>query len=254
VAPLSQNAVTVRRHDRDRFGTVLFAPPDRREDLFALYAFNQEVAQLRDRVSEPLLGRIRLQWWRDGLDQLFAGQSIAHPAASGLGEAIARHHLPGEPFRCLLDARERDLLGTPLDDIDDLRRYAEATAGTLGELAMRILGETAEPSLSAARQVGTAWGMTGLMRAAPYGRALMSKRLQADSRLIATEVRGLLAAARQANARIPAKAVPGLLFARLAESYLARLERVDYDLANRDWSVVRPRPLALAVCMLTRRY
>ena len=64
----------VRQHDRDRFLTTLFAPDDRREDLLALYAFNHEVAKTREVVSEPTLGRIRLQWWRDNLEAIYAGQ------------------------------------------------------------------------------------------------------------------------------------------------------------------------------------
>src|ERR1700731_1564648 len=62
---LSPVAALVRRHDRDRFQTVLFAPAARREALFALYAFNYEIARVRERVSEPTLGRLRLEWWRE---------------------------------------------------------------------------------------------------------------------------------------------------------------------------------------------
>ena len=51
----------VRQHDRDRYLTALFAPPARRPGLFALYAFNLEVAKVREAVSEPMLGHIRLQ-------------------------------------------------------------------------------------------------------------------------------------------------------------------------------------------------
>src|SRR6202045_4412867 len=62
---LSPVAALVRRHDRDRFQTVLFAPAARREALFALYAFNYEIARVRESVTEPMLGRLRLEWWRE---------------------------------------------------------------------------------------------------------------------------------------------------------------------------------------------
>ena len=65
---LSPLARLVRRHDRDRFLTALFAPAERREDLLALYAFNYEIAKTREVVSEPVLGQIRLQWWRETID------------------------------------------------------------------------------------------------------------------------------------------------------------------------------------------
>src|SRR5437660_6126907 len=72
---LSPVAALVRRHDRDRFQTVLFAPAGRREALFALYAFNYEIARVREAVSEPMLGQIRLQWWREAITAIFAGEA-----------------------------------------------------------------------------------------------------------------------------------------------------------------------------------
>ena len=70
---LSPVAALVRRHDRDRFQTVLFAPTARREALFALYAFNYEIASVRKRVTVPTLGRIRLEWWRETIAAAYEG-------------------------------------------------------------------------------------------------------------------------------------------------------------------------------------
>src|SRR6201984_811294 len=64
---LSPVAALVRRHDHDRYQTVLFAPAARREALFALYAFNYEIARVRESVTQPMLGQIRLQWWRENI-------------------------------------------------------------------------------------------------------------------------------------------------------------------------------------------
>src|SRR5215510_12653272 len=77
-ARLSPVAALVRRHDRDRFQTALFAPAGRREALFALYAFNYEVARVRETVSEPMLGQIRLQWWRDSIVAAYDGGPVRH--------------------------------------------------------------------------------------------------------------------------------------------------------------------------------
>src|ERR671922_1960026 len=75
---LSPVAALVRRHDRDRFQTVLFAPAARREALFALYAFNYEIARVRESVTEPMLGQIRLQWWRESIAAAFDGGPVRH--------------------------------------------------------------------------------------------------------------------------------------------------------------------------------
>ena len=76
-------AATLRQHDRDRYLTTLFAPSDRRGALIALYSFNFEVAKTREVVREPLLGRIRLQWWRDAIDEIYCnGRSAVTRSSS----------------------------------------------------------------------------------------------------------------------------------------------------------------------------
>src|SRR5713101_9720914 len=95
---LSPVAALVRRHDRDRFQTVLFAPAARREALFALYAFNYEIARVRESVSEPMLGQIRLQWWREVVAAAYAGDPprqhvVAEPLAAVIRDfALTRSH------------------------------------------------------------------------------------------------------------------------------------------------------------------
>jgi phytoene synthase len=93
-------ARTVRELDRDRYIADLFAPEPARRHLFALHAFSAEVARIRDTVTDPVLGEIRLQWWRDAL---LTG-SGGHPVASALVETI-RTFACRWPDRGLIDAR-----------------------------------------------------------------------------------------------------------------------------------------------------
>src|ERR671926_1519155 len=92
----------VRDADRDRFLAALFAPEPARRGLLALYAFNVEVSRVRDRVSEPLPGEIRLQWWRDAIsaegDDDRPGDSAANPVAAALLDTISRHRLTRQAF------------------------------------------------------------------------------------------------------------------------------------------------------------
>ena len=90
---LSYCGEEVRRHDPDRFLAALFTPEDRREAVFALLAFNLEVAKTREVVSDPMLGQIRLQWWREALDGAYAGTPRAHQVVEPLAAAIAAHGL-----------------------------------------------------------------------------------------------------------------------------------------------------------------
>ena len=61
-------AEIVRQYDKDRYLSALLAPGQYRPGLMALYAFNSEIARIRELVSEPLPGEVRLQWWRDLLE------------------------------------------------------------------------------------------------------------------------------------------------------------------------------------------
>src|SRR5882724_8038659 len=109
---LSPVAALVRRHDRDRFQTVLFAPAARREPLFALYAFNYEIARVRERVSQPILGRIRLEWWRETVATAYEGAPVRHHiVVEPLTAAIREHALAREHFERLIDARDQGLAG-----------------------------------------------------------------------------------------------------------------------------------------------
>lgn len=266
-------AEQIRRLDRDRYLTALFAPKDRRGAIFALYAFNLEIAKTRETVSQPMLGQIRLQWWREAVDECFAGRVREHLVLRALAAAIGSHGLPRAAFDRLIDAREFDLEDRPPADFPQLESYADETATPLILLALKVLdAETAETVL-AARHVGIAQAIVGLLRAVPaHARA---KRLYLPTRLMdAAELRsndlfelrstpalgtvvGVLAqaayshleAARALSPKLPAAALPALLPAVLARSQLRRIERLGGD-------VLRPalaRPQILAPLLLAWR-
>src|SRR5262244_4056218 len=99
----------VRAADKDRFLTTLFAPAARRDALFALYAFNLEIARVREVAREPLAGEIRLQWWSDVLGGAGRGEVAANPVAVALLATMERHRLPRSRFDALIEARRFDL-------------------------------------------------------------------------------------------------------------------------------------------------
>ena len=84
----------VRAGDKDRFLATLFAPQKYRRALYALYAFNLEVARTRELAREPMPGEIRLQWWRDVLGGAGRGEVDAHPVAAALRDVVVRYRLP----------------------------------------------------------------------------------------------------------------------------------------------------------------
>ncbi len=83
--------------DKDRYLATLFAPADKRSHLMALYAFSFEIARVREMVSDPLPGEVRLQWWRDLLDGRSHGDALANPVAAALTSTIRTFRLPTAP-------------------------------------------------------------------------------------------------------------------------------------------------------------
>lgn len=165
---------SVRSNDQDRFVLAMLAPPSVRDELLALFAFNVEISRTRELVSEPPLGEIRLQWWRDGLDAIYAGNDLAHGIGPSLAETIAAFDLTKALFDRLIDARGSDLDDSPPDTIEALLHYAEETVAPLLCLSLEVVGERSEAAQKAAGHIGTAWSLVGLMRALPFH--LLSRR------------------------------------------------------------------------------
>jgi 15-cis-phytoene synthase len=159
----------LRREDKDRWLASLFVPLEFRPHIHALYAFSLETARVGKIVSEPLLGEIRFQWWRDALDGTNDGGAKANPVAAALLDTIARFDLSKAPLLELISARGRDLYGDPMQSVAALEAYTKATCANLFRLAALILdGKEAPASLDAARHAGIAYGITGLIRALPW--------------------------------------------------------------------------------------
>ncbi len=161
---LSYCAELVRNADRDRFIATLFAPANTRAALYALYAFNVEVAQVRNRAREAGPGEIRLQWWRDVLQGERLGEAMASPVAASLLHTIEHHQLPINALLALLEARRFDLYDQPMRMIAELEDYTVKTASALIAMAARILGVDAALT---ARPVGIASGLTEVLVALP---------------------------------------------------------------------------------------
>jgi phytoene synthase len=161
-------AELVRAADRDRFLSSLFAPAEHRAALHALYAFNVEVARVREVAREPLPGEIRLQWWSEVVNGERAEEAAANPVASALLSVIERHRLAVSALTALIDARCFDLYDDPMARLADLEAYVRKTSSTLLALAAQILaGGDAEVMETIAAPAGIAYAIAGLLRAFP---------------------------------------------------------------------------------------
>jgi phytoene synthase len=152
---------SVRETDRDRFLAALFAPEPARRDLLALLAFDHELARTRLVTREPLLARIRLEWWREAaVEASGTGTPRAQPIVDALSEAARRQGLAPAALAALIDAREEEIEGS----LDVLR-----AGKALADLQLGVLGATDSATRQAAHAVGAAW----LMGAGPERAALL---------------------------------------------------------------------------------
>lgn len=159
-------AELVRRADPDRYLSTLFAPEGRRAALLSLYAFNVEIARIRDVVRDPIPGEIRVQWWREAV----AGQRPAggNPVAEALLAAIEKYDLPHPAFENYLDARIFDLYDDPMPTRADLEGYCGETASALIQLSGIVLDPAAAVACAAlAGHAGCAQAIAGLIRLLP---------------------------------------------------------------------------------------
>ena len=162
---------TLRDTDRDRYLACLLAPEEKRPALAALYAFNAELARVRDLVHEPLPGEVRMQYWRDLLEGQAHGSSEANPIASELLIAIEQHRLPRQTLIDMIDARIFDLYDDPMETRVTLEGYAGETASALIQLASLVLSpEEARGSADAAGHTGVAQAIAGLLLLMPLHR------------------------------------------------------------------------------------
>lgn len=170
----------VEEHDRDRRLSMLFAPPEKRGALSALYAFDIETARVRDMVSQPLPGEIRLQWWRD-LISSGAKSGTGHPIADELLEVIAHYDLPRSAFERFIDARIFDLYDDPFPTTEDFETYAGETRSTLIMLAAMVLAKDKADGVSdAAGHAGVALGCALVLRQLPLSRSRGQVRVPVD--------------------------------------------------------------------------
>lgn len=269
----------VRLYDPDRYLCDLFAPVDRRGDLLALHAFNLEAAMVRERAREPIIGQMRLQWWREAIAEMSEGRVREHPVAHALAAAIMRHHLEIADFERLLTSREQDLDDSPPASIDDLIDYAEGTSSTLVRLGLQVLGAQSCEARACARDVGIAWALVGLLRAVPHHARQRRIRLPGDLcrragldidlmfergaqpalTLAAAELAELAAEhlrrARERRKAVPTCGLAALLPTRLADLHLTRLRRARFDPFASSFQAPAPQAvLTLALARILGRY
>jgi phytoene synthase len=244
----------VRSHDFDRYASTLFVDATSRRALLALYAFNVEIVRVREQVSQPLPGEIRLQWWSDMLAGTSHGGVEGNPVAAELQRAIATHALPVAPLSRLIEQHHFDLYNDPMPTLAALDGYVDDTASTLFALAARIFGQRSEAIDHLVRHAGLAQGFARVIANLPFDSARRqlfvplqmlqshgsgeaeafsgaeTPRLRAAMDELIGEAKAHLNSALKLLADVPAESRPAFLPLALVRRDLAQFARADTNL------------------------
>ncbi|KAF5360504.1 hypothetical protein D9756_005022 [Leucocoprinus leucothites] len=161
----------VRKHDYESYLISQFWPRDLRGSYFAIKAFSVELATVQDHVSNTTIGKMRMQFWRDAIKDIFNGRPPRHPTALALFHATQIAHLQPYHFKRIIDARDAELETTSYQTIDQLISHSESTHSSLLYIFLSLLPSPLNDSHTlshCASHLGNAQTITTLLRALPY--------------------------------------------------------------------------------------
>lgn len=143
--------------------SFLFLPKPRREAITALYAFCREVDDVADECHEPDVARAKLAWWRQEIDNLYAG-TPQHPVTRALAQAVAAFDLEQEYFHEIIDGMGMDLTQNRYGEFKHLQLYCYRVASVVGLLSIAIFGYRNPRTLRYAHDLGIAFQLTNIVR------------------------------------------------------------------------------------------
>lgn len=134
------NVSVFRKFDYENYLCILLLPHSIRSTAFAVRAFNVELAQIRDTVSDRTIGLMRLQFWKDSLEKIYAAHPPQTPVALELYQSVQKLSLSKLWLRRLIDAREESLYDKPFQNVETVEGYAEKAVTPVFYLLLEAAG------------------------------------------------------------------------------------------------------------------
>ncbi|XP_072881760.1 NADH dehydrogenase (ubiquinone) complex I, assembly factor 6 isoform X2 [Hemitrygon akajei] len=212
-------AQVVRSRDYEGFLTSLLLPSELRCSVFALRAFNVELAQVQDVVSQKTLGLMRIQFWRQLIEDVYSNNPSHQPIAIELWKAVRKHKLTKRWFLRIIDEREKNLNENAYRNIQEFESYAENAQSSFIYLLLEVLGVRDLHADHAASHIGKAQGIVTCLRATPYHSTRRKVYLPLDICLLARSFCG----------KVPSRAYPAFLQTVILDDYLNKIRKVDFD-------------------------
>uniref|UniRef100_A0A673A1T3 NADH dehydrogenase (ubiquinone) complex I, assembly factor 6 n=1 Tax=Sphaeramia orbicularis TaxID=375764 RepID=A0A673A1T3_9TELE len=237
----------------DGFVCSLLLPEEARRSALALRAFNVELAQVKDSVSQKTIGLMRMQFWKTAIDDIYRDEPPNQPVSAELWRAVRKHYLTKRWLQRIITEREKDLDDRAYRNLQELEAYSENTQSSLLYLLVECLGLKDVHADHAASHIGKAQGIVTCLRATPYHSSRRKVYLPMDICMlhgasqedfirgsreqnirdvvydIASQAHVHLQHARSFSHNVPAAATPAFLQTVVLEDYLQRVRRADFD-------------------------
>ncbi|KAI0221745.1 NADH dehydrogenase (ubiquinone) complex I, assembly factor 6, partial [Lamellibrachia satsuma] len=242
-----------RKYDYENFLATLLLPKTARRAAFAIRAFNVEIAQIRDLVSERNIAMMRIQFWKGTLDKIYQGVPPETPVAIELAKAVKQHKLSKQWFARVLEAREDNLYDKHYHNLKEVEHYGEQTVSSIIYLILESLDVRNIHADHAASHLGKATGIVTLIRSVPFNaghghiylpvdlmmqNGISQEEVQRGCREdkmkdliynLASQAHLQLEAAKSLKKDVPKAAIPAFLTTVANESYLKSIQRAEFD-------------------------
>ncbi|KAM9309861.1 NADH dehydrogenase (ubiquinone) complex I, assembly factor 6 isoform 2-T2 [Pholidichthys leucotaenia] len=213
----------VRSRDYEGFLISLLLPEEARRSSLALRAFNVELAQVKDSVSQKTIGLMRMQFWQTAIEDIYKDEPPNQPVSTELWRAVRKHNLTKRWLLRIITEREKGLEDRAYRNLQELESYSENTQASLLYLLLECLGVKNVHADHAASHVGKAQGIVTCLRATPYHSSRRKVYLPMDICMLA----------RSFSHNVPAAATPAFLHTVVLEDYLQRVRRAHFDVFHR---------------------
>ncbi|CAN8096944.1 unnamed protein product [Discula destructiva] len=175
VAKARKYCVDQLRHgDYDAYLVRQFVPPSAQDAYDALRTLNLELARLPETVSNPTIGQLRLQFWRDTVNKTFAGSPprepisiLLHRAITALAEKTGSTSSASSIKFWLLrfiNTREKHMENRPFTSLAALEDYAEHTYATMMYTTLASMPMRSVHMDHLASHIGKACGIVAVLR------------------------------------------------------------------------------------------
>lgn len=229
---LEKNVIqSIKRVDPDRYRAALMASPDVRNRLMGLYAFHSELAKIPEATSEPMMGEIRYQWWRDCLDEIYTDKRVRrHEIATPLSGLVKQTQIPRFWLDRLIDGRARDIDPRPFGTLEAAKDYCRQTSGQLMQIAVHICEpdrELGPAEIEGVASAGLSWGLTGLARGYGYYHNSMLSGISFDE--ICEAAKAAFQDAKDQLDRVNRNIAPAMLYASIVPLFITKLTSSSHD-------------------------